>query len=605
MRILAGIFNRKRWPNTESTQAEIWTTSAADICPLVLTTFWVEHAEWGWEPLPYHLVNILMHGACAVLLWRVLRSLRVQGAWLGGALWALHPVQVESVAWITEMKNTESALFFLLSILFFVKWLRAQELSGRNRGGWHYALSLLFAALAMASKSSTVVLPVVLCLCAWWIEGRWQWRNLVRVLPIFLMSVGASALAIWTQTLQPGILIDPQWVRPLPQRLATAGDAVWFYLGKLLWPDPLITIYPRWQVDAGQWVSYLPLLAVIVTFSVLWLKCRSGGAVSRACFFAFAYFLAALLPVLGLIDSFISRYSLVFDHFQYLAGIGPLALAGAGLAQASNIVIPKRPWLQSGLCAGLLLSLGMASWQRTWVYKSEEILWNDTVAKNPDCWLGHYNVGNALVQKGKADEAIAEYQRALEINPNYADAHNNLGNSLFRKGHLDEAIAHYQRALEEIDPNNAAGRTNLGNALFQKRQLGDAIEQYNMAVKINPNYAQAHGNLGVALFQQGRLDDAIAEYQKALEINPKYVEARTNLGNVLLQKGWLDEAIVQYQIAVKINPGYALAHGNLGVAFFQKGQLDDAITQFQEALRLNPNLGPVRDRLEKAFESKK
>ena len=152
---------------------EIWTTSAADICPLVITTFWVEHALWGLAPLPYHLANIVMHGACAVALWRVLRSLRVPGAWLGAALWALHPVQVESVAWITEMKNTESCLFFLLSIFFFVKWLNARDLNGRNRGAWYYALSLLFAALAMAGKSSTVILPVVLCLCAWWIEGRW------------------------------------------------------------------------------------------------------------------------------------------------------------------------------------------------------------------------------------------------------------------------------------------------------------------------------------------------------------------------------------------------------------------------------------------------
>ena len=173
---------------------EIWTTNAADICPLTLTTFWVEHALWGLEPLPYHLVNVLLHGACAILLWRVLRSLRVQGAWLGAALWALHPVEVESVAWITEMKNTESGLFFLLSILFFVRWLRAKDFDGRTGGGWNYALTLLFAALAMASKSSTVILPVVLCLCAWWMEGRWHWRNLARVVPIFLMSIAGQCL---------------------------------------------------------------------------------------------------------------------------------------------------------------------------------------------------------------------------------------------------------------------------------------------------------------------------------------------------------------------------------------------------------------------------
>jgi len=232
---------------------EIWTTSAADICPLVLTTFWVEHALWGLAPLPYHLMNILMHGACALLLWQVLRSLRVQGAWLGAALWALHPVEVESVAWVTEMKNTESALFFLLSILFFVGSLRAKDLYGRTGGGWYYAFALLFAVLAMVSKSSTVILPVVLCLCAWWIEGRWHWRNVGRVVPIFLMAMAASAVSMWTQGLHLATVTDPQFGRTWPQRLATAGDAIWFYLGKLLWPDPLISMYSRWQIDGKQW----------------------------------------------------------------------------------------------------------------------------------------------------------------------------------------------------------------------------------------------------------------------------------------------------------------------------------------------------------------
>ena len=272
-----------------------------------------------------------MHGFSAIVLWRVLRSLRIQGAWLGATFWALHPVAVESVAWITEMKNTESGLFFLLSTLFFVRWLRIKDLGGRTGGGWSYALSLLFAALAMAAKSSTVILPVALCLCAWWIEGRWRWRNAARAFPVFLLAIAASALSIWTQVLQPATFIDPQWARTWPERLATAGDAVWFYLGKLLWPHPLSSNYPRWQIDAGQWVSYLPLLAVIVILSIFWVRRRSGGAGWRACFFAFAYFIVALLPTLGLIDTYIFQYSLVFDHFQYLASIGPLALAGTAL----------------------------------------------------------------------------------------------------------------------------------------------------------------------------------------------------------------------------------------------------------------------------------
>jgi tetratricopeptide (TPR) repeat protein len=568
---------------------EIWTTSAADICPLTLTTFWVEHALWGSAPLPYHLVNVLMHGACAILLWQVLRSLQVPGAWLGAALWALHPVQVESVAWVVEMKNTESALFFLLTILFFVRGLR-------NRGGWNYVLTLLFGALAMASKSSTVVLPVALCLCTWWMEGWWQWRNLIKIGPIFLMSIAASALSIWTQGLPLAADTDSQWVRTWPQRLVTAGDVVWFYLGKLLWPHPLITIYPRWQIDAGQWVSYLPLLAVIVVLFILWLKRESW---SRPWFFVSAYFLAALLPVLGLVDNTFCRFSFVADHFQYLADMGPLALAGAGMVRLADFVIPKTPWLQSILGAGLLLILGLLSWQRVWAYESEEALWTDTLTKNPNCWVGHDNLGSVLLQQGQIDEAMAQYNKALKINSNDTNAHYNLGNSLFQKGQLDEAMVEFEKALK-INPNYVEAHTNLGNALFQKGQVDEAMVEFEKALKINPNYVEAHTNLGNALFQKGQVDEAIAEHQKALGINPNFANAHNSLGAALARKGHLDEAIEQYQKALKINPNFIEPRYNLGNALFQKGQLDEAIVQFQEVVRLNPNDKDAQNNLAKA-----
>jgi protein O-mannosyl-transferase len=473
---------------------EIWTTTAADICPLTLTTFWAEHALWGLNPLPYHLVNVLSQGLNAALLWQVLRNLRVQGAWLGAALWAIHPVGVESVAWISEMKNTESGLFFLLSILFFVRWLREKELEGRTGGAWNYVLAFLFAALAMASKSSTVILPVVLCLCAWWLERRWHWRNLVTIVPGILMSIATSALSIWTQGLKLATEADPQWVRTWPQRLATAGEAVWFYLGKLLWPYPLITIYPRWRIDAGRWVSYLPLLALIVVLSFLWLKRESW---SRACFFAFVYFGAALLPVLGLIDNPIFRLSLVFDHFQYLASIGPLSLAGAGLVRVLDFNIPKKQWLQSALCAELLLILGMVSWLRTWVYESEDALWTDELAKNPNSWLGHYNLGNSFLEKGQVDAAVIQYQKAVEIRPNYLEAHCNLGNSFLQEGHLDEAVAQYQKAVE-INPNYFAAHQNLGAALGQEGRWDEAITQFRLVLRLNPDYSNAQDNLDKA-----------------------------------------------------------------------------------------------------------
>jgi len=475
---------------------DIWTTNAADISPFTFTTFWVEHALWGLAPLPYHLVNVLLHGACAVLLWRVLRSLQIPGAWLGASLWALHPVEVESVAWITETKNTQSGLFFLLSILFFVKYLKARNLNGQTGGGWNYGLTLLFAALAMASKSSTVILPVVLSLCAWWVEGRWQWRDLARVAPIFIMSIAASALSIWTQGQVLATASDPQWVRSWPQRAATAGDAVWFYLGKLLWPHPLITVYPRWQIDASQCFSYLPVLAVMIVLLVLWLKRETWA---RSWFFVFTYFMVALLPVLGLVDNPIFRYSFVFDHFQYLASMGPLALAGAALALATQ----GKPWRQGILGAGLLLIFGTSSWQRAWVFESQETLWTDTLAKNPNCLAGHNNLGIALVHEGRVDEAIVQYEKALEIVPNYANAHFNLGKALLQKGQVDKAIAQFQEGLES-DPNDPVAHNFLGIALAEKGQMDGAILQFQEALRLKPGYSDAQKNLAKAQAMAGK-----------------------------------------------------------------------------------------------------
>jgi tetratricopeptide (TPR) repeat protein len=574
---------------------EIWTTSAAQICPLVLTTFWVEHALWGLAPLPYHLVNVLLHGACAILFWRLLRSLQVPGAWLGAALWALHPVQVESVAWITEMKNTQSGLFFLLSILFFVRWLRARDLDGRTGGAWNYALTLLFAALAMASKSSTVILPLVLCLCAWWIEGRWHWRNLARVSPLFLMSVATSALSIGTQGLHPGPLVEAQLVQTWPARLGAAGDAIWFYLGKLVWPHPLIAIYPLWEIDADQPLSYLPLLAVIIILFLLW---RSRESWSRPYFFAFTYFLIALLPELELADTYIA------DHYQYLASMGPLALAGAGMVRLAEFVIPGRYWLQSGLCAGLLLITSLPSWQRMWAYESNETFWTDTVAKNPNCWLGYNNLGGALFQQRQIDSAIAQFKRALESYPHYADAENNLGYALYQKGLVDEAMAHY-RSATAINPNYAAPHSNLGLALARKGRMDDAIAQYQNALEINPNDSEVHNNLGNALLQKGQADRAVAQYEEALEIDPNNVDAHNNLGSVLAQKGEVDEVINQYQTALAINPNYDINHDNFGNALMQKGRVDEAMIQYQKALEINPNDAEAQINLGVAFQQKR
>lgn len=211
----------------------IWLTSAATYYPLTLTTFWIQHAIWGLNPVPYHVVNVLVHAACALLLWRVLARLHVRGAWFGAALWALHPVQVESVAWITELKNTQSCFFYLLSILFFLRWREARNLGSRKAISLRYTLAVFCALLAILSKSSTVMLPIVLGLCVWWMDGGWRWRDCVSLIPFFLLSVSAAGWTIWEQEFHSGA-IGTEWAQTWPERFIIAGLNVWFYLGKLL-----------------------------------------------------------------------------------------------------------------------------------------------------------------------------------------------------------------------------------------------------------------------------------------------------------------------------------------------------------------------------------
>jgi tetratricopeptide (TPR) repeat protein len=513
---------------------EIWTTSAADICPLTLSTFWAEHALWGLNPLPYHLVNVFLHGGCAIGLWRVLKSLRIPGGWFGAALWALHPVEVESVAWIAEMKNTESGLFFLLAILFFVKELRTDEPEIRSKRSWSYARTLLFAALAMASKSSTVILPAVLCLCAWWVEGRWHRRHLIRVAPIFLMAMAAGAVSWWTQRLELGAALDLPEARTWPERLITAGDAVWFYLGKLVWPHPLLAIYPRWEIHAGQWYSYLPLLGAIMILLILGINRRSWA---RPCFFAWAYFLVALFPILGWVDLYFQQYSFVADHFQYLASMGPLALAGAGLVHWTGLALPGRYVLRAALGTGLLLILGIATWAQACVYESQETLWTNTLAGNGNSWAAHTNLGNAFYQQGKLDEATDQYQEALRLNSHYDKAHYNLGNVLYRQNRLDEAMS-----------------------------------QYQIALGTDPDYAEAHNNLGLIFQRKGRLDEAMQQFRKALEDDANESNAYDNLGNALLQSGHVDEAITRFEAALRLKPDFAAAQEGLNAALAAKAK---------------------------------
>ncbi len=473
---------------------EIWTTTHARICPLVQTTWWLEHQLWSLNPMPYHLVNILMHAAAALALWRVLLQMRVPGAWLGAAIWMLHPVQVESAAWITEMKNTQCALFFLLSILFYCKSRPSPADAERKpRAAYHYILTLLFGAMAIASKSSAMVLPLVLVLCGWWVDGRWRWwRTLWQMTPLFLLSALSGLMAVWSRNVE-GSGEDQQWALDWLLRLPVAGKALWFYLGKLIWPHPLVMIYPRWELNPGDALLWLPLSAAILLTVLLWHNRNSQRG--RALFFTWTYFVIALLPVLGLLTHGFLKFSYVADHFQYFASIGPLALAGAVISIGLNALPKQSRWLQPMLGSSLLLVLGMLTWRQCTIYQNEGTLWTDVLKNNPQCWVGHNNLGvyKMTVEK-HFDEARSHYLRAIEIKPDCDRAYVNLGILLRENGQTSEAIAHFKKALE-----------------------------------INPRFAPAHVNLGICYEQTKRIDEALIHYQKAVEASPENEFARRKL----------------------------------------------------------------------------
>ncbi|MBI4623154.1 MAG: tetratricopeptide repeat protein [Verrucomicrobia bacterium] len=621
---------------------EIWTTAAANYFPLVLTNFWLQHALWGLAPLGYHAVTIAFHVLAALLLWRVLLQLRVPGAWLGAALWALHPVQVESVAWICELKNTQSAVFFLLAIRFFLRWLDTRgETTGGSGDRAYYALTLACAVLAILSKPSTVMLPPVLLLLAWWRHGRVGWRDALWLVPFFALSAAAAGWTIWEQKFHSGAS-GPEWNQTGPERLVIAGRAAWFYLGKLLWPHPLAFIYPRWQIDVAQVLTWLPTAAALGGIAVLWWR-RRGGL--RPVLVAALFFVALLFPVLGFFDVYFFRYSFVGDHFQYLASMGPLALAAAGIAtgwrwisgdpvgrslllsrrspakaDAGDVGGALRPdssrdkpaptanrlqagsynWLRLAGVGMLLLGLGALTWRQCRVYGSNEALWRDTLAHNDGAAMAWLNLGDTLAKQGRHQEAIDCFTRATQIKPADPDGWNDMGCEMILAGSPAAAIPKLERALA-LKPGFAAAHNNLGNALRAVGRSAEAIAHYRRAIALKFDYGEAHNNLGAELAETGRPAEAVPHFEAALRINPRHAEAHDNLGNALRQLSRLPEAIARHDEALRLRPDLPSALSNLGLALAASGRFAEAIARYERALQLTPANVPVRANLAKAL----
>ncbi len=560
--------------------------------PLLHSAFWIEHRLWGDHAIGYHLVNLLWHACSAVLLALALRRLspsdgtRLQHegtGWVAAFLFALHPVNVESVAWISEQKNTLSLALYLSSALAYLHF----DESRRPRA---YVAALALFVLSLLSKTVTATLPAALLLVFWWKRGRIEWRRDVAPLaPWLALGALAGLFSSWVERTYVGAR-GADFNTPSLDRVLIAGRAIWFDLGKLVWPFGLNFIYPQWKMDPLLWWQWLFPVAVLAAAGALWaLRRRTRGPLA-----ALLFFVGSLFPALGFVDLYGARYSWVWDHWQYLPDLGPLTLIAAGLAGGWRWLVPRLRWVGSGLLLAVAALLGRLTWSQCRMYHDDQTLYLTTLAQNPGAWMAHNNLGLILSNiPGRLDDAIDHYEEALRLKPDFAEAHDNLGNALAAlPGRLREAVAQHEEALR-LKPDSAEAHNNLGLALAKMQgRLNDAAAEYEAALRLRPDYAEAHDNLGNAFAQMpGRLSDAFVQYREALRLDPDSAAAHNNLGGAWMQMpNGANEAVSQFEEALRLDPGFADARNNLGSALAGlPGRLADAVAQYEEALRLRPD----------------
>lgn len=560
--------------------------------PVVYSTLWVLHLFFGNDTTGYHIVNITFHAGLAFLFWLILRRLKVPGAELAAAIFALHPIQVESVAWITEMKNTLSGVFFAAAALAYLSF-------DTSRKARDYLLAMGLFVLALFGKANTATLPAGLLAVFWWQRGRLDWRrDVMPMVPFFAVGLAVGLTVTWVEYLVVGAGRAEFLLTPI-DRVLIAGRAVWFYLGKFFWPVGFTFSYPRWQINAGVWWQYLYPLALAALVVALW-RLRTW---SRAPIAALAYFVVTLSPALSIVNLYYTRYSFVADHFQYLASFGTIALCAAG------VVLLARRWRvaapQTVAVLVICVPLACLTWVQAHEYADGETLFRATIARNPGSWMAHNNLGYLLDESGRSAEAIPHFEEAVRLQPRFAPPFINLGSALLHQGKTDEAVRAFREAVR-LEAGNAKAHAGLGHALAVAGHPDEALVHLTESVRLDPKVEEAHNNLGVVYDGMGRTEDAIKEYTAALAINPEWAEARNNLGAAFASSGRLDEAVVEFEHAIRINPGYVEARRNLGLARYyiaahllEKGATADAVRQLEAAVHADPDNAAARRLLEK------
>ncbi len=569
----------------------IWFSldSPSQYFPLVYTVLRLERHAWGLASGGYHWVNILLHAANALLLWRVLRRLAIPGAWLGAALFALHPVQVESVAWVTELKNVLSLFFCLLAVRAWLEFVQD------GPGSWrYYVAALISQSLALFAKTTACALPAALLLTLWLQRKPINLRRALQVVPFLGAGAAMGIVSVWFERHHQYAVGQAFAVSPLA-RLLIASRAVWFYLGKLIWPANLSFSYERWQMDPADALAYIWLACGGLAAGAILAARRMTGRGPET---AAIYYVAMLSPLLGFIMEYTFKYSFVADHYQYAACIGPLALAAAGIDRILSRADTRSTLIRPMTCGLVLALLGTLTWRQCRIYDNSETLWRATLERSPGSTIARNNLSQVLLDKGDFDHAIQLSQEVLALNPDDAVAQNNLGFALLQQGRLDDAIAHCEKSIA-LQPNAPDAYYNIGQAELKKSQFDAAITNFQMAVRLKPDYPAAVCNLGYALLQTGQISGATANYKKSIELDPDYALPHNDLGSIFLRLGQTNEALAHFQRAVELAPDFVEAHYNLGGVLLAQGRLDEARSQYEEVAVLRPSLAQAHYMLAK------
>jgi tetratricopeptide (TPR) repeat protein len=580
------------------------TLHAGNWHPLTWLSHMLDCQLYGMNPGRHHLTNLLLHLANTVLLFFVFRKM-TGSLWQSGlvaALFAIHPLHVESVAWISERKDVLSAFFWMLTLWSYIWYVEHPKV---NR----YLLVILFFALGLMSKPMLVTLPFVLLLLDFYLLRRFKFqppdvsakanqksnnfRLILEKIPLFVLVAVSSAVTFFAQ--KKGGAVMSLEILPFNVRIANALVSYVKYLGKMVYPSKLAVLYPHpgmlpWWKIAG---------ACLILASISFLAVR---VVKQSPYFAvgWLWYVGTLVPVIGLVQ--VGGQAMA-DRYTYIPLIGIFIIIAFGVPELVAQWRFRKIWLTASAAAFLTILVAI-TWKQIGYWKNGITLFTHALKVTSNNYVSHNNLGNALAKQGRPEEAIEQYLLALQIKPYYAEAYNNLGNALEKQGLLAKAGEKYLHALR-VKPDYAEAHNNLGNVLDKQGRTAEAIEHYLQALKIKPDFVKAHNNLGNALHKQGRIEEAMEHYLQALQIKPDFAGVHYNMGNALAENNRPEEAIAHYTKALEISPEFTDAHINIGIALEKQGKTAEAIEHYQKVLVIEPRSPMGLEKLARSFKRMK